>query len=70
MSRTPGHRELTNDEAALVQDVRDQGEALRGLLERIEGLPGRDLRWLALSRTYLQTGMMMAVRAVTRPEFF
>lgn len=78
-----GYRELNQAEIDLMNDVKAHGRLLEELLMRI-GKMNSDLsdaddpkvydseayRWLAIAKTDLQTGLMAAVRAVAKPEFF
>jgi len=68
-SMTPGYRVLSQEESGLVSMIRQHGVACDFLLKMLGG-NGADPHWLAIARTQMQQGVMAAVRAVTKPEFF
>jgi hypothetical protein len=68
-SETPGHKVLTDEQKDLVGGIRLLGDASRRLLD-VVGQADVDQRWLAIARTHFQEGLMAAVRAVTKPDFF
>lgn len=81
-----GYRDLSEDEIALMNEVKAHAEQTKALLNRLHELRismpvklrgsaedvQRDeaLRCLALAKTNLQTGFMWFVRAVALPESF
>jgi hypothetical protein len=71
-SETPGHKVLTEDQKQAVTDLRRLGAEAQILLAALALCKGMDVdpRWLAIARTNLQEGLMAAVRAVTKPDFF
>ncbi|WP_289241846.1 hypothetical protein [Delftia sp.] len=58
-----GYRQLTEAEAALMNEIKAQGVVLGELVERLRAAPDVDGRWAAIGATDLQTGLM----ALTAP---
>jgi len=65
-----GYRELTEDEIALMNKVKAKAEEVGELIKELENSPGLDPRWIAIAKTDLQIGFMIAVRAVAQPKTF
>lgn len=79
-----GYRQLNEAEAAEMNRIKAQGEALRALIDdlsklatnpegafdRPDGTATVDLRWLSIGRTHLQQGIMALVRAIAQPTSF
>jgi hypothetical protein len=65
-----GYRQLTEAEAALMNEIKAQGVVLGALVERLQAAPDVDGRWVAIGATDLQTGLMALTRAVARPTTF
>jgi hypothetical protein len=65
-----GYRELSVDEIASINDVKNLAIDVDTLLENLWGHPTYDQRWLAIAKTQLQQGFMAAIRAVARPTTF
>ncbi len=65
-----GYRDLSADEIAAMNGVKDAAREVGELLDRMAAIPGIDLRALAIARTELQTGFMWATRAVAKPGGF
>lgn len=65
-----GYRELTEQEIALMNDIKSLGEPFERLFKVMEKSPQFDQRWVAIGKTNLQQGIMALVRAVTKPESF
>ncbi len=65
-----GYRDLTAEEIALMNRVKEHGEALRSLL--IEVFDNRDIdqTWAARAEEHLQMGIMCLVRSIAKPESF
>lgn len=75
MSENPilGYRTLSDDETALVNEIKAHAEQTKVLIERVmatANLPADSARWASIARTHLQQGFMALVRAVTRPSTF
>ena len=68
--RIKGYRELSEDEIALMNDIKELGEVLGKLVSRLRATEDLDQRWVSIGATGLQTGLMALTRAVARPESF
>ena len=66
-----GYRELSEQEIADMNAVKDMGEQLRGVVEALQ-LRGSaiDQRAVSIGRTQLQDGIMWLVRAIAQPTTF
>lgn len=68
-----GYRELSAQEIALINVLKDRSDDVGRLVETLERNPmGLDLdaRWVAIAKTHLQQGFMTLVRAVAKPTSF
>lgn len=65
-----GYRELTENEIAQINEIKQVGERLSVLIEGLQAMPAVDQRWAALAKTHLQMGVMFAVRAIAKPTTF
>lgn len=65
-----GYRQLSAEEQELINEIKEQGNALGVALEAIEQMPGIDKRWLSIGRTHLQQGLMAVIRSIARPTSF
>ena len=65
-----GYRQLTEEETALMNEIKAQGVALGELVERLRATPDVDGRWVSIGATDLQIGLMALTRAVARPTTF
>lgn len=65
-----GYRQLTEGEAALMNEIKARGVELGELVAKLRGLDGLDQRWVSIGTTDLQTGLMALTRAVARPTTF
>lgn len=71
-----GYRELNQDEIDLMNKIKAAGEQLGELVSELQGMNtdtgghAIDLRWVAIGKTDLQTGIMALVRAVAQPTTF
>jgi hypothetical protein len=65
-----GYRQLNEDEAALMNDIKLKGVELGVLVEELSRLDGLDQRWIAIGKTNLQIGIMALVRSVAQPTSF
>lgn len=65
-----GYRQLTEADAALINEIKANGLQLGALVERLRATPGLDQRWLSIGATDLQTGLMALSRAVAQPTTF
>lgn len=65
-----GYREHEQTEIDLMNEIKTKGAELGELIEKLRGTNGIDTRWLGISETYLQIGLMAATRSIARPTFF
>ena len=65
-----GYRDLTEQEIAAMNDIKEQGEQLGALIATLRQMPDLDQRWVSIGATDLQTGLMALVRAVAKPTTF
>lgn len=64
-----GYRDLSETEIATMNEIKDAGEELSRLYDRVLEAGG-DPRWAAIGRTHLQQGLMALTRAVAKPTTF
>lgn len=63
-----GYRDLTPDEVALINRIKETEETIGDLWAQVARSSGVvDARWMAVARTHLQEGFTAWVRAVARP---
>lgn len=65
-----GYRQLNEEEAALMNEIKAEGVRLGELVEKLRALTGLDQRWVSIGATDLQTGLMALSRAVAQPTTF
>ncbi len=65
-----GYRDLTQEEIDLMNEIKQTGEILGKLVEKVKLTAGIDQRWAAEGNTDLQKGIMSLVRSVAKPESF
>lgn len=65
-----GYRDLSASEIEGMNDAKAIGIQLGELIERLEGQPEIDKRWLDIAKTDLQKGIMSLVRSIARPTVF
>jgi len=69
-----GYRELTADEIALMNEIKEHGIALGALVSKlrqpVDQASSLDQRWVSIGATHLQEGLMALTRAVAKPTFF
>lgn len=65
-----GYRDLTKDEIDLMNEIKDKGEDLRLLVDKLEDNVSLDKRCVSIGKTNLQTGIMYLVRSVAQPDSF
>lgn len=65
-----GYRELSKEEIAMINEVKEKAEELNYTLNRVAELKGADLRWFSVGRTDLQKGFMSIIRSIAKPESF
>ena len=65
-----GYRELSADEIALMNRIKQKGLELEALVRQLRESPGLDQRWISIGATDLQTGLMALTRGVAQPASF
>jgi len=65
-----GYRELSEDEIAQMNTVKELGVLIEGVVESLNAHPDTDKRWVAIAQTHLQQGGMALTRSIAKPEFF
>lgn len=65
-----GYRQLNEQEAELMNEIKQKGVELGELVAKLKGNSGLDQRWVAIGATDMQTGLMALVRAVAQPTSF
>lgn len=65
-----GYRQLNEQEAALMNEIKAHAERAGELINRLRGTDGLDQRWVSIGMTDLQTGYMALVRSVAQPTSF
>ena len=68
--KVTGYRQLNEQEAALMNEIKAHGVALGALVDKLRATDGLDQRWVSIGATDLQTGTMALVRAVAQPTTF
>ena len=71
-----GYRDLNQDEIDMMNKIKQKGVELGALVEDLQTLNALtggqaiDMRWVAIGKTDLQTGIMALVRSVAQPTTF
>ena len=65
-----GYRQLTPEEAVLMNEIKAHGVALGILVDKLRATQGLDQRWVSIGATDLQTGLMALTRGVAQPTTF
>ena len=65
-----GYRQLTKEEADLMNEVKAEGIRLSALIDKLRATDDLDGRWISIGATDLQTGLMALTRAIARPTTF
>lgn len=65
-----GYRQLTEAEAALMNEIKAKGVELGDLVAKLRKTEGLDQRWISIGATDMQTGLMALTRAVAQPTTF
>jgi len=68
--KVTGYRQLNEQEAALINEIKQHGVALGDLVAKLRSTQGLDQRWVSIGATDLQTGTMALVRSVAQPTTF
>ena len=64
-----GYRELSGDELALVNEIKELAESVGVMVNRLK-VNDHDQRWVSIGATDLQTGFMALIRSITKPTTF
>lgn len=74
MTKVIGYTELSEEQKALMNKVKEKGNELGDLIESIPDLMGGDdgesARCRALAKTHIQTGLMWLNRSIAKPQTF
>lgn len=65
-----GYRELTTEEIALINSIKEKGKEIGAMVAQLEAMPSTDQRWVKIGKTALQQGMMALTRSVAQPTTF
>lgn len=65
-----GYRDLTQVEIDYMNCCKELGNKLGELIDTLQNQPDIDKRWLAMSKSSLQVGIMEMVRSIARPNSF
>ena len=71
-----GYRDLNQDEIDMMNKIKKKGIELGALIEDLATFNAQtgghaiDMRWVAIGKTDLQTGIMALVRSVAQPTTF
>jgi hypothetical protein len=65
-----GYRELDQAEIDQINALKNIGKELGDLIELLKSEGSTDKRWVAIAETYLQQGIMAAVRSIAKPSTF
>ena len=65
-----GYRQLNEEEAALMNEIKAEGVKLGELVAKLRATEGLDQRWVSIGATDLQTGLMALTRGVAQPTTF
>lgn len=65
-----GYRDLSAEEIAAMNKVKEVGAAVGQLVDELKALPGLDQRWVSIGTTNLQQGFMALTRGVAQPTTF
>lgn len=65
-----GYRELSEQEIALMNEVKSLGEDLGNMIATLKQMPEIDQRWVSIAQTDLQKGIMALVRSIAQPTSF
>lgn len=69
-TRISGYRELSDEELALVNSLKETANRIGALVDALEQDAQLDQRWISIGRTHLQQGFMGLIRGVTQPRGF
>lgn len=63
-----GYRDLSEDEIALMNQIKTFEESLGTLWRNVQEMPSTNARWVSIARTHFEEGFMALVRSVAKPE--
>ena len=69
-SSIKGYRELSEEEIANMNAVKEWGAKMGELIEQMRQNEDHDPRWISIGQTDLQKGLMALTRAIAKPTFF
>lgn len=69
-TKISGYRELSEEELALVNSLKETANRIGALVDALEKDSQLDQRWISIGRTHLQQGFMGLIRGVTQPRGF
>jgi hypothetical protein len=65
-----GYRDLSQEEIDSMNAVKDLGNQVGELIDRLEQIGGLDQRWIATGKTDVQKGFMALIRSIAQPTTF
>ena len=65
-----GYRDLDQSEIDAMNRIKEKGQELGDLIEKIAVDTAADGRWVAIAKTHFQQGLMALTRSVAKPDFF
>lgn len=65
-----GYRDLSEDEIALMNEGKSLAEQVGAFIDKLQGNPNIDGRWVSIGKTHLQQGFMAAIRGIAQPTTF
>lgn len=65
-----GYRDLSQQEIDLMNEIKQKGEEIGALVDKLRSAPDLDQRWVSIGATDMQTALMALVRAVAQPSTF
>ncbi len=65
-----GYRDLSVEEIAAMNKVKEIGATVGQLVDELKALPALDQRWVSIGATDLQKGFMALTRGIAQPTTF
>lgn len=69
-SRNIGNRELSKDEMALINLIKEMGDKIGDTIKEMKGDGRFEQRWVSIGETHLQQGIMALTRSIAKPTNF
>ena len=69
-TKITGYRQLTDADKALMNEIKQKGNEVGELLNKLAEMDGLDKRAINIAKTEIQTGFMWAIRGVAQPTTF